>query len=165
MLRTFSCQQRYWTRGHSCQVYSGQTAHSRARLLSTYNEIHARKILPPALNPRCLWRRGEKYIMEYSIRYPDPRDSHAEVFWRLQKLLRKTSSSASTVLVNAGRPRRVRTSQCICHNCSCGKTLYRTRFVATPSERPRTYLVTNCIHEHCSQSACLFPHDTVLRWL
>jgi hypothetical protein len=46
---------------------------------------------------------------EYAIRYTGRRHPDANLFRRLQQRLRETGSVTPTALVNAGRPRTVRT--------------------------------------------------------
>jgi hypothetical protein len=46
---------------------------------------------------------------EYALRYPGQRHPDANVFRRLEQRLRVTGSVTPTALVNAGRPRTVRT--------------------------------------------------------
>jgi hypothetical protein len=46
---------------------------------------------------------------EYALRYPGRRHPNSNVFRRLEQRLRETGSVTPTALVNAGRPRSVRT--------------------------------------------------------
>jgi hypothetical protein len=107
---------------------------------------------------------------EYALRYPGRRHPDGNVFRRLEQHFRETGSVTPTALVNAGRPRTVRTpankdaiiSAVKREPWRCSREITRDLGLFQP--RVLEVLNEDELHPyHYSQSSHLFPDDRPLR--
>jgi hypothetical protein len=102
---------------------------------------------------------------EYALRYPGRHHPDANVFRRLEQRLRETGSVTPVALVNAGRPRTVRTpaNEDAIIAAVEKLTRYRTR-IGLSQPRVLEVLYDDQLHPyHYSRSAHLSPDDRPLR--
>jgi hypothetical protein len=86
--------------------------------------------------------RAGTVAREYALRYPGRRHPNANMFRRLEQRLRETGSVTPAALVNAGRPRTVRTpaNEDAITAAVEELTRYRTKIGTIPTEDPRSTL-------------------------